>query len=182
MSSPLGRGFSCRPAARVLPKVVTVAHTAGHAHDIACFVLARSGFNHSIDYRSVMAFGHARLLDDGAEKERALAMMVDRLFPGRTGMLRPTTTQEVKATSVVWMEIEKASAKVRAKGVADDEEDYDLPIYAERLPVLTTLGAPEPCPRLKPGVGRPESLGLYSAGRALDEALRQAHAKAYPGD
>ena len=152
------------------------------ATQLDAFVLARSGFNHSIDYRSVMAFGHARLLDDGAEKERALAMMVDRLFPGRAGMLRPTTTQEVKATSVVWMEIEKASAKVRAKGVADDEEDYDLPIYAERLPVLTTLGAPEPCPRLKPGVGRPESLGLYSAGRALDEALRQAHAKAYPGD
>ena len=62
-------------------------------------------------------------------------------------MLRPTTTQEVKATSVVWMEIEGLPPRCAPKGVADDEEDYDLPIYAERLPVLTTLGAPEPCPR-----------------------------------
>ena len=63
------------------------------------------------------------------------------------------------------MEIETASAKIRAKGVADDEEDYDLPIYAERLPIRTVIGAPEPCPRLQPGVARPADLAAYRAGR-----------------
>ncbi len=77
--------------------------------------------------------------------------------------------------------MEKASAKIRAKGVADDDEDYDLRVYAERLPVRTVLGKPEPCPRLKPGVERPASLSLFTEGRPLDEALREAHAKAYSG-
>src|SRR5690242_18116074 len=85
-------------------------------------VLARCGFNHSADYRSVMAFGHARLLSDPAEKERALVMMVDRFFPGRTAQLRQSTRQEIKATAVLAMDIERASAKIRAKGVADHEE------------------------------------------------------------
>ncbi len=67
-------------------------------------------------------------------------MMVDRFFPDRTAGLRHSTGQEIKATAVVAMEIERASAKIRAKGVGDDEEDYALPIYAERLPVRTRDG------------------------------------------
>ncbi|MGJ4928988.1 pyridoxamine 5'-phosphate oxidase family protein [Bradyrhizobium sp. HKCCYLS2038] len=143
-------------------------------------VLARSAFHHSADYRSVMAFGHARLIDDEAEKARALTMMVDRLFPGRTAMLRPTTEQEIKATSVVSMQIDKASAKIRAAGVIDDEEDYALPIYAERIPVRTVLGAPEPDGRLLAGVTRPATLSGFNAGRQLDEALTEAYATSYP--
>jgi uncharacterized protein len=143
-------------------------------------VLARCGFNHSADYRSVMAFGHARLVEDTEEKERALVMMVDRFFPGRTAGLRQSTKQEIKATAVLFMEIERASAKVRAKGVGDDEEDYALPIYAERLPVLTILGPPEPCPRLLGGVERPRNLDHYRAERRLDEALTEAYEAAYP--
>src|SRR3954447_24350583 len=96
------------------PACLTVTH-------LDSLVLARCGFNHSADYRSVMAFGHARLIEDLAEKERALVMMVDRFFPGRTATLRPSTTQEIKATAVVMMEIEKASAKIRSKGLADDD-------------------------------------------------------------
>lgn len=69
-------------------------------------------------------------------------MMVDRFFPDRTATLRPSTVQEIKATAVIVMEIERASAKIRSKGLVDDEEDYDLPVYAERLPVHTVLGAP----------------------------------------
>ena len=134
-------------------------------------VLARCGFNHSADYRSVMAFGRARLVEDQPEKERALVMMVDRFFPGRTGELRQSAKQEIKATSVVYMDIEKASAKIRAKGVADDDEDYLLPIYAERLPIQMVIGAPEPCPRLMPGVERPTTLAGYCADRRLDDAL-----------
>jgi hypothetical protein len=67
------------------------------------------------------------------------------------------------------------------QGVADDDEDYALPIYAERLPVRTVIGAPEPCPRLLEGVGRPSTLAGYSAGRLLEEALTEAHRMMYPG-
>ncbi|MCG7364451.1 pyridoxamine 5'-phosphate oxidase family protein [Roseomonas sp. ACRSG] len=157
------------------PACLTVTH-------LDSLVLARCGFNHSADYRSVMCFGQARLVEDAEEKRRALVMMVDRFFPDRTAGLRQSTAQEIKATAVVVMEIERASAKIRAKGVADDDEDYELPVYAERLPVQTVIGAPEPCPRLLPGVARPGNLAGYRAGRLLEEALAEAHAQAYaPG-
>jgi nitroimidazol reductase NimA-like FMN-containing flavoprotein (pyridoxamine 5'-phosphate oxidase superfamily) len=149
---------------------LTVAH-------LDSLVLARCGFNHSADYRAVMAFGAARLVTDMQEKESALVAMVDRFFPDRTASLRASTVQEIKATSVIAMDIEQASAKIRAKGVADDEEDYELPIYAERIPVRTVLGAPEPCPRLREGVERPASLQGYSEGRLLDDALTEAQRK-----
>ncbi len=153
------------------PACLTVTH-------FDALVLARCGFNHSADYRSVMAFGQARLLTDPAEKQRALVVMVDRLFPGRTAQLRPSTGQEIKATSVISMDIDRAAAKIRAKGVADDDEDYALPIYAERLPIRTVLGPAEPCPRLLPGVARPANLAGYQDGRPLEDALAEAHALA----
>jgi len=155
------------------PACLTVTH-------FDSLVLARCGFNHSADYRTVMAFGKARLVDDRAEKECALVMMVDRFFPGRTAQLRPTVPQEINATSVIFMDIERASAKIRAKGVADDDEDYPLPVYAERLPVHTVIGAAEPCTRLLAGVERPQNLGGYRAGRPLEEAVAEAHAITYP--
>lgn len=154
------------------PACLTVTH-------LDSLVLARCGFNHSADYRSVMAFGQARLVADPAEKRRALVMMVDRFFPDRTARLRQSTDQEIKATAVIAMEIERASAKIRAKGVADDDEDYELPIYAERLPVHTVIGTPEPCPRLLPGVERTADLAHYQAGRLLEDALADAYAEAY---
>ncbi|MFO1170382.1 MAG: pyridoxamine 5'-phosphate oxidase family protein [Hyphomicrobiaceae bacterium] len=154
------------------PACLTVTH-------FDSLVLARSGFNHSADYRSVMAFGKARLVSDPEEEKRALVMMVDRLFPGRTAHLRATAAQEAKATAVIYMDVEKASAKIRAKGVADDEEDYALPIYAERLPIRTVIGEPEPCPRLLAGVSRPAELALYRAGRPLEEALAEAYRQTY---
>lgn len=157
-----------------VPVCLTVTH-------LDSLVLARSGFNHSVDYRSVMAFGQARIVDDEAAKARALTIMVDRLFPGRTAGLRPATRQELKATTVVAMTIERASAKVRAQGIGDDEADYALPIHAERIPVRTVLGAPEPCPRRMPGVERPAALAGYREGRRLDEILAEAHAQSLPG-
>lgn len=168
-------------ASRMLRNLATgepVCLTVTHFDSL---VLARCAFNHSADYRSVMAFGRARLLKDQAEKEHALVMMVDRFFPHRTAQLRASTKQEIKATSVVYMDIEKASAKIRAKGVVDDDEDYALPIYAERIPVRTVLGAPEPCPRLLPGVIRPETLSPYRDGRLLEEATTEAYRMTYPG-
>ena len=153
---------------------LTVAH-------LDSLVLARCGFNHSADYRAVMAFGTAYLVTDAHEKERALVAMVDRFFPDRTASLRQSTAQEIKATAVIAMEIEQASAKIRSKGVADDDEDYELPVYAERIPVRTVLGAPEPCPRLRDGVERPASLNGYSEGRLLEDALLDAYFVQYPG-
>ncbi|KJC59735.1 flavin-nucleotide-binding protein [Bradyrhizobium sp. LTSPM299] len=152
---------------------LTVAH-------LDSLVLARCGFNHSADYRAVMAFGSAYLVTDPEEKQRAVVAMVDRFFPDRTATLRPSNKQEIKATSFIAMEIEEASAKVRSKGVADDDEDYELPIYAERIPVRTVLGAPEPCPRLLDGVTRPATLDGYSEGRLLGDALRDAYFAEYP--
>lgn len=154
------------------PACLTVTH-------LDSLVLARSGFNHSADYRSVMAFGQARLIDNPAEKERALTMMVDRFFPGRTAGLRATTRQEAKATTIIHMDIERASAKIRAKGVADDDEDYELPIYAERLPIRSVIGSPEPCDRIVGDVARPQDLAGYQASRLLEEALREAHSRTF---
>lgn len=152
---------------------LTVAH-------LDSLVLARCGFNHSADYRAVMAFGSAYLVTDPDEKQRAVVAMINRFYPDRTAGLRPSTSQEIKATSFIAMEIEEASAKMRSKGVGDDEEDYALPIYAERIPVRTILGAPEPCPRLLDGVTRPATLAGYSEGRLLEDALRDAYFVEYP--
>ena len=154
------------------PACLTVTH-------LDSLVLARSGFNHSADYRSVMAFGKAKLVEDPQEKERALVMMVDRLYPQRTAGLRPASAQEIKATSVSAMDIEHASAKIRARGVVDDNEDYDLPIYAERIPVTMVLGEPEPCPRLMSGVQRPATLAGYTVNRSLQDALTEAYINSY---
>jgi nitroimidazol reductase NimA-like FMN-containing flavoprotein (pyridoxamine 5'-phosphate oxidase superfamily) len=149
-----------------LPVCLTVTH-------LDSLVLARCGFNHSSDYRSAMCFGTARIVDDPAQKARALDAMVNRLYPHRAASLRPTTAQELKATTVIGMEIEQASGKVRGKGVADEEEDYALPIYAARIPVTQVLGAPEPCPRMPAGVPFPEGLRGFVAGRRLDEVMAE---------
>lgn len=149
------------------PACLTVSHLDG-------LVLARSGFNHSANYRSAMCFGTARIIDEPDEKLKALAGVVDRFYPGRSETLRPISVQEAKATTVIGMRIEEASAKVRAKGVGDDEEDYGHPVWAGVIPVRMVVGAAEPCPRLLPGVERPQNLAGYAEGERLDRALTQA--------
>jgi hypothetical protein len=141
-----------------VPACVTVTHVDG-------FVLARSGFHHSINYRSVMAFGIARLVPD-EDKLAVLEAFVERLFPGRWPELRPPTRQELKATTVLWMDLDEASAKIRTGPPIDDEEDYDLPVWAGVLPLGVALGAPQPDPRLMPGIAAPGYL------RHVGELLR----------
>lgn len=155
-----------------VPVCVTVTH-------LDAIVLARSGFHHSVNYRSVLAFGTARLVEGEAEKRRAMDGFVDRFFPGRSATLRPPTTQEIKATSFVVMEIEQASAKIRDVHVSDDEEDYALPIYAALYPVKQVLGAPEECPRQHPGLEVPDGLHGYTEGRLLDDVMLGAYRKQY---
>ena len=119
-------------------------------------VLARSAFHHSANYRSVMLFGRTQLVSDPAEKEAALKTFVDGLYPGRWETLRAMQTQEAKATSVLWLPIDEASAKVRAGGPIDDEEDYALPIWAGVLPVKLQTQEPVADPRNLLGVAAPE--------------------------
>jgi len=158
-----------------IPVCLTVTH-------LDSLVLARCGFNHSVDYRSAMCFGKAHIIDDPAEKRRALDAMIDRFYPDRNATLRPSTAQELKATMVVGMAIEEASGKVRAKGVGDEEADYALPIYAARFPVTQVLGAVEPCPRLPAGVPYPPGLAGFTPGRRLDELMLENQKRQYGDD
>lgn len=108
------------------------------------WVLARSGFHHSANYRSVVCFGVPRLVTDEAEKLAAMEGFVERLFPGRWEKLRPPNGQEVKATAILSMPISEASAKVRVGPPVDDEEDLTWPVWAGVLPLRTTAGEAEP--------------------------------------
>lgn len=127
-------------------------------------VLARSGFHHSINYRSVTLFGRAEALTGEAEKLAALEAFTERVTPGRWPELRAPTSQEVKATTVVWMEIEEASAKIRTGPPADDEEDYALPIWAGVVPLGTVIGEPIPDPRLDAAIAPPAYLKDFRFG------------------
>jgi nitroimidazol reductase NimA-like FMN-containing flavoprotein (pyridoxamine 5'-phosphate oxidase superfamily) len=118
-------------------------------------VLARSGFHHSVNYRSVMAFGKARKIEDADEKRTALDSYVERFLPHRNRELRPIDAQELKATTVLGMTIEEASAKIRTGPPKDEDEDYELPIWAGVLPLALVPGTPLPDPRLDPAVPAP---------------------------
>ncbi|PWE32450.1 flavin-nucleotide-binding protein [Maritimibacter sp. 55A14] len=122
------------------------------------FVLARSGFHHSVNSRSVMLFGTAFKVTDPAEKEARLTAFIDGLFPGRTGMLRPNTEQEIKSTTILGLEIAETSAKVRSGPPKDDEEDYELPIWAGVIPVAMQAGDPIRDTRNRDGVELPAHL------------------------
>ena len=128
------------------------------------YVLARSAFNHSVNYRSAMVFGAARVVEGDDEKTAALQRFTDGLFPGRWDTLRPMTPQELKATSVLWMDIEEATAKVRA-APPGDPEDAEIAVWAGVLPMRTALGAAEPAPELPPEIELPASLAeLIASG------------------
>jgi nitroimidazol reductase NimA-like FMN-containing flavoprotein (pyridoxamine 5'-phosphate oxidase superfamily) len=114
-------------------------------------VLARSGFHHSMNYRSVMALGRAELVDDPDAKLRALKHFVDRIAPGRWDEIRPPTAQELKATTILRLALTEASAKIRTGPPADDEADYAVPVWAGVLPLSVVAGTPIPDSRLVPG-------------------------------
>jgi nitroimidazol reductase NimA-like FMN-containing flavoprotein (pyridoxamine 5'-phosphate oxidase superfamily) len=116
------------------------------------FVLARSGFHHSMNYRSVVVLGKARLVTDAAEKMEALKLITDHIVPRRWDEVRPPTEQELKGTSVLAIPLEEVSAKVRTGPPIDDDEDYDLPIWAGVVPVSMKVGEPVSDGRVPPGV------------------------------
>ena len=127
-------------------------------------VLARSAFHHSINYRSVMVFGEAREVTDPAAKARHLEVFMERLFAGRWPELRAVEDQEMKATKLLAMAIEEASAKIRTGPPVDDEPDYALPIWAGVLPLETVAGQPVPCRRLADSTAEPAYIQAYQPG------------------
>ncbi|MGH6893239.1 MAG: pyridoxamine 5'-phosphate oxidase family protein [Dongiaceae bacterium] len=150
-----------RTQAKDIPVCVTVTLLDG-------LVMARSGFHHSINYRAVMAFGRARLIEYPKEKEAEMDYFIERIYPGRLETLRPVTAQELKGTTLIAMEIEEASAKVRAGPPKDDEEDYALDIWAGVIPIRQVVGAIENDPKLKAGIGLPEHLRRFADGERFD--------------
>jgi len=134
---------------------LTVMHLDG-------LVLARSGFHHSLDYRSAMLFGRAHKVTDPEAKLARLEAFVERVVPGRWAGLRPVNKKELRATTVLGMEITEASAKIRAAGVIDDEEDYPLPIWAGVVPVRMVAGAARDDSRLAEGTERPENIESFA--------------------
>jgi len=124
------------------------------------YVMARSGMHHSVNTRSVMLFGRAEKVAD-EDKEAKMKIMVDGLFPGRWDILRPATTQEIKATTILGMEIKEGSAKIRTGPPGDDEEDYALPIWAGVIPVRTVVDPPVNDPRNLPDVTPPDHVTAF---------------------
>jgi nitroimidazol reductase NimA-like FMN-containing flavoprotein (pyridoxamine 5'-phosphate oxidase superfamily) len=124
------------------------------------FVLARSAFHHSMNYRSVVLFGQPEAVP-AEEKVAALEALTEKLVPGRNPSLRPMTTKEIKGTSVLRLRIHEASAKVRTGPPSDDAEDYDLPIWAGVLPITTTYGPPETDPNLRMELDVPDHVLAY---------------------
>jgi len=114
------------------------------------FVLARSAFHHSMNYRSVVVFGTARLVSDPDEKREALRCFTNHIVPGRWEELRDVTAQELKGTTVLAVPLEEVSAKVRTGGPVDDEEDYVAPVWAGVVPLRLESGAPIADERLLP--------------------------------
>ena len=115
-------------------------------------VLARSAFHHSMNYRSVVVLGRARLVTERDEKRLALERFTDSVVPGRWAELRPITDQELKGTAVLALPIEEASAKVRTGPPLDDDEDLQWPAWAGVIPLITTAGEPIPDAHVPPGL------------------------------
>ena len=150
---------SLRGAKSAPPVCVTVTHLDG-------VVLARSVFEHSINYRSVMVFGVPEILD-GDEKLEGLRVLSEHVVPGQWGYARRPTREEIAQTSVLRLRLDEVSLKVRGGGPGDDDDpDADLPIWAGEVPLRTAATAPVASPGLKPGRPCPPHLEAYAAGLA----------------
>jgi len=143
-------------ASRMLGELETGAPACVTVTLVDGLVLARSAFHHSMNYRSVVAFGTARKIEDGAEKLRALRIISEHLLAGRWNDVRSPSDKELKATAVVEFTVEEASAKIRQGPPMDDEVDLSLPVWAGVLPLSLEARAPVPDPRLARGIEVPQ--------------------------
>jgi len=138
-----------------VPVCVTVTLVDG-------LVLARSAFHHSVNYRSVVMLGAARLVEDPAEKMEALRLFTEHVMKGRWNEVRWPTEQEMKATTVLALPLEEVSAKVRTGGPVDDEADYTLPVWAGVLPLEMVPKEPIADPQRKADQPLPAYIKNYS--------------------
>jgi uncharacterized protein len=147
-----------------IPVCVTVSH-------VDALILARCAFRHSLNYRAVMAFGTAAIVDDPTEKEAGLNAFIERIYPGRTGIMRGIAPQELKATTLMGMTIEDASAKIRSSGPLDLEQDYAADCWAGTLPIAQVMRAPIPDPIAPPRTQPEPEIGHFAEGSAFDQVL-----------
>jgi nitroimidazol reductase NimA-like FMN-containing flavoprotein (pyridoxamine 5'-phosphate oxidase superfamily) len=143
-----------RGAAAGVPVCVTVTLTDG-------LVLARSVFNHSMNYRSVVALGKATLVDAPAEKFEALRAFTEKILPGRWIDARQPNEKELKATSILKLPLTEISAKIRSGPVQDDEEDYALPVWAGIVPLHLQAEGPLRDERCDPAIPTPAYAANY---------------------
>jgi len=143
-----------RTLSQGIPVCVTVTLVDG-------LVLARSAFHHSVNYRSVVVLGTARLVEQPEEKMEALRIFTEHVMKGRWDDIRLPTEQEMKGTTVLALPMEEVSAKVRTGGPVDDEEDYALPMWAGVLPLPVVPATPIPDTRLKAGTEIPSYMKGY---------------------
>lgn len=127
-------------------------------------VLARSGFLHSVNYRSAMVFGRAANVHDPDKKLAHLATFINSLFPDRWDALRPATEQELNATAVLTMPIEEASAKIRSGPPGDPDADCSHPVWAGVLPIRQVVGTPAPDARLDGDIAVPAHATEFKLG------------------
>ena len=143
-----------RGAASGIAVCITVTLTDG-------LVLARSVFNHSVNYRSVVALGKATLVDEPGEKLEALRAFTEQILPGRWEDARQPNEKELKATSILKLPLTEISAKIRSGPVQDDEEDYSLPVWAGIIPLHLQAGAPIRDERCDPAIPTPAYAAKY---------------------
>jgi uncharacterized protein len=133
---------------------VTVTHLDG-------LVCARSVFSHSMNYRSAMIYGVARLLTERDERVEALRVITEHLAPGQWSYARQPTAKELAATSALALPLAESSVKIRAGGPSDEPEDYAADIWAGVVPVTVSFGEPEPDAELRPGIATPGHIRRY---------------------
>ncbi len=124
-------------------------------------VLARSAFHHSMNYRSVVILGRAKIVSGEQEKNEALLALSEHIVPGRWAEVRPPTPLELKATTVLSLPIDEASAKIRAGDPVDDDEDYEMNVWAGVLPLRQTVRTPVADTKLKDGIEVPSYVSNY---------------------
>ena len=143
---------------RTLSDGVAVCVTVTHADGL---VLARSVFNHSMNYRSVVALGRAALVDDPAEKREALHAFTEKILPGRWNDARQPNEQELKATSILRLPLVEVSAKTRTGPPLDDPDDYALSVWAGVIPLRLVADAPVRDPKCDPSLEVPPYTAHY---------------------
>ncbi len=124
-------------------------------------VLARSAFHHSMNYRSVVVYGLAREITDPDEKWRAQQALVEHVVHGRSADARMPNERELNQTTILAVPLDEASAKIRTGPPIDEDEDYDLPVWAGVVPLTTVPGEPEPDPAMPEGIPAPDYLTPY---------------------